>query len=123
MKKLIIFAIAILTVSIATAQTQIEKQAAASFVTDRANVYVKDVTPVFVKDLTALDRIEKDLDSGKYNYRRYSFIFLGEMTDANMVGGEMKSYTQDRTKPVLYYTIVNENGRKVIWVISGHNGF
>jgi hypothetical protein len=123
MKKLIIFAIATLTLGFANAQTPAEKQVAANFITSRADAYVKNVTPVFVKDFAALNRVEKELDAGKISYRKYSFVFFGEINDANCVGGGMNSYTQDRRKPVLYYTMIKENGNTVIWVISGHNGF
>ena len=123
MKKLIILAIATLGLSVANAQTPAEKQAAADFIISRADAYVKNVTPVFVKDFAALNRVEKDLDAGKVSYCKYSFVFFGEINDANCVGGGMNSYTQDRKKPVLYYTMIKENGRTVIWVISGHNGF
>jgi hypothetical protein len=121
MKKLILFAIAVLTISLATAQTQTDKATAAAFVTSRANAYVRDLAPVFVKDLTELDQLESRLDSGKYNYQKYSFVFFGEISAANLVGGVLNSYTQDRKKPVLYYTLVKEGGQTIIWVLSGHN--
>jgi hypothetical protein len=70
-----------------------------------------------------LNKIEATLDAGKVSYCKYSFIFLGDITEANLAGGGMNSYTQDFRKKVLYYTLVKENGRNVIWVISGHNGF
>ena len=123
MKKLIIFTIAILSLSFANAQTPAEKRVAADFITSRADAYVKNVTPVFVSNENELTKIENSLDTQKVSYRKYSFIFIGEVNDANCVGGAMNSYTQDVKKQVLYYTIIKENGRTVIWVISGHNGF
>jgi hypothetical protein len=123
MKKLIILAIATLGLSFANAQTPAEKQVAADFVTSRADTYVKNVKPVFVNNEAELAKIENGLDKQKVSYRKYSFIFIGEVNDANCVGGEMNSYTQDNRKPVLYYTMIKEQGRNVILVISGHNGF
>jgi hypothetical protein len=123
MRKSLISALAFLMLNSVFAQSKQEKKVAEVFIIERADAFVKGVTPVFVNDLKALNRIENNLDTKKYNYRRYSFIFLGEISDANMVGGSLNSYTQDRKKPVFYYTIVKENGWTVIWVISGHDGF
>jgi hypothetical protein len=123
MKKIIFFSISILIISFVKAQTPAEIKIAENFIISRADAYIKKAIPVFVNNLAALEKVERNLDAKKISYRKYSFVFIGEINDKNCVGGAMHSYTQNNRKPILYYTILKENEKTEIWVISGHNGF
>lgn len=121
MKKLIITAIAVFTVLIATAQTSADKQKAVELVKARAEAFNNGVDPIFVKNI---NDVEKKIDAQGLNYRIYSFVVFGEIADQNVHGGSMNSYSRNSSKPFLYYSIVDEgDGHRTIWVIAGHNGW
>jgi hypothetical protein len=120
MKKLIIITIAIFSTLIATAQTAEDKQKAIDLIKARTESFNQSATPIYVKNI--LD-VEKQIDKQNLNYRFYSFVVFGEIEDKNVHGGSMNSYSNSISKPFIYYSIEKENGRTVIWVISGHNGW
>jgi hypothetical protein len=121
MKKLIVV-LFIFKITLISAQNEDEKKVASSFIIERADIYVKKVKPIFIVNENELKKIEEKLDKNKISYRKYSFVFLGEIKEDNFTGGAMNSYTQDVRKPLLYYTIVKENYKTIIWVLSGHRG-
>lgn len=126
MKNVILSIVAILTINFATAQTanQAQIEAAGKIVMSRIDNFDAAQTATYVNTgMTGLNQIEETLDKQKLNYRKYSFVFYGEIKEDNIVGGAMNSYTQSKSKPFVYYTIVRENGNLVVWVLAGHNGF
>lgn len=120
MKNLILTLIAIVTVTFANAQTATEKKIASDFILTRTESFNKGIAPVYVSNI---DSLEKTIDKKNVNYRVATFVFFGQVNDANCAGGSMNSYSKGRSQSFIYYTIKNEGDRTVISVISGHDGW
>lgn len=120
MKKLFFTLLVIASVSFASAQTSEEKKAASDFIKSRTEAFNKNTTPVFVKDL---DSIERVVNRANLSYRKVSHVFFGEISDSNSAGGGLNSYTDDNSKPFIYYTIQKYGNQTVILAITGHNGW
>lgn len=120
MKKLFLALLAIVSLNFASAQTPAQKQTAIDFIKSRSESFNTNITPVFVSNI---DSVERAVEKANLSYRRVDHIFLGEIKESNSAGGGMKSYTDDKSKPFIYYTIKQNGSQTVVIVISGHNGW
>ena len=120
MKKLIFTLLAIVSLNFVSAQTPAQKTAASDFIKSRSESFNTNITPVFVSNI---DSVERAVEKADLSYRRVDHIFLGEIKESNSAGGSMKSFTDDKSKPFIYYTIKQKGGQTVVVVISGHNGW
>jgi hypothetical protein len=87
------------------------------------NKFVKNTNPIYLNTISELILKEDSIDKLKISYQKYSLIYLGEVSEKNLCGGAMNSYTQDQKSPFLYYTYVIENNKTTIWVLSGTDSF